>query len=351
MSVETINTTPFSVFSFEHMLFNGRRYQIVVLKQSYGLRDTGAVVQLHQQRPVRLGDVHLGERDRSSVLLPTDLIPYKPKCEVIVTGTAQIAQPSDSWLAGIAIGDWKKALRLYGPRRWQKTLLGRWKLTDAEPTTSTPLLYEHAYGGHFELLNEQGEMTVAAYGLNPAGTGWLGEQPHITLTKAQRKALDERVAQLDTLQAPRIEYPQQAIGTPGEDIAPAGLGAFPAWWRGRTQYLDGMAPIKPEQQGYPSDFDMAHWQQAPADQWLPFALKGGETLVLANLLPEGRQEYVLPRSRPFLFLRSPTDLSMSLDMDIDTVLVDLDARVLELTWRRIVQLDELGPELQIEVIS
>ncbi|QDQ27032.1 DUF2169 domain-containing protein [Chitinimonas arctica] len=353
MSIETINTTPFSVFSFEHMLFHGRRYQIVILKQSYALRENGSVVQMHKQRPIRLGDTHLGELDRSSVLLPGDLIPYKPRCEIILTGSARVPQPAASWLAGVGLGEWSKGVRLYGPREWRKGLLGGWKLGEAQATDSTPLLYEHAYGGNFELAGDSPEAgpLLAAYGPNPAGSGWLGKAPHVDLSRTQRKALDERIDNLTSLPAPRIEAIQQAIDEPGEDYEPVGFGAFPAWWQARSKYLADMAPPAPDQRGYPSDFDMAYWQQAPADQWLPFEVKGGETLVLANLLPEGRQEYVLPRSSSFLHLRSPTDISMSLDMQIDTLLVDLDARVLEVVWRRIVQLDELGPDVRIEVIS
>lgn len=354
MSVETINTTEHAVFDFEHMLFRQLRYQIVILKQSWQLMPGGGLRPLPVPRGIRLNDEYFGDPRRTALLAPSDLVPYKPHNEVIVTGMAQVATARPSWLAGIAVGEWTKVLTVHGPRHWERSRLGKWSLSAAEPTTSTPLSSDMAFGGSIELpaAQQQGDKLLITCADNPAGTGWLGSEPGVALAKHQKEALRDQLAGLRRLQAPRLEFTDRPIGQqPGGSAAVAGFGAFAAWSAPRLRHLDKMKPVPADFVGLPDDFNKDHWQQAPADQWLPNDLQGGERIVMMGLLPEERASYTLPRSKFFLSVHGPTTLRLNLDMDIDTLVIDTQARVLEVIHRRIVRLDLFGDDLTIEVIA
>lgn len=353
MSVQVINTTEHAVFDFEHMLFRQLRYQIVILKQSWQMMPGGGLRPLPVPRKIRLVDEFAGDPRRTALLAPTDLVPYKPRNEIIVTGLAQVAEARPSWLAGVAVDGWTKVLTVHGPRQWERSRLGQWTMSAPQAITSTPLSSDMAFGGHFELPAAQadGEKLLITYPDNPAGTGWLGDPPGVPLTKQQNEALHAQLAGTRQMPAPRIEFTEQALHQPGARGAVAGFGAFAAWSAQRMRYLEKMKPQPADFVGLPDDFNKDHWQQAPADQWLPKELQGGERIVMMGLLPEERATYTLPRSRFFLSVHGPTTLRLSLDMDIDTLVIDTQARVMEVIYRRIVLLDQLGDDLSIEVMA
>lgn len=94
---------------------------------------------------------------------------------------------------------------------------------------------------------------------------------------------------------------------------------------------------------------MRHWQQAPADQWLDFDINGKEILTLTGIFPESKVSYTLPKFQTFIIIRDPKQLAMTLDMNIDTLIIDSDKRTLEVIWRRIVLLSEFDPNTSVEV--
>jgi hypothetical protein len=353
MPIELINTTELPAFGFEHVLLKQRPYYIVIVKQSWQLMPGGGLRALEEPRAVRVSDQFVGEPNRSAISLPTDLVPYKPEAEVVLTGHAHQATPQTQWEVEVGLGTWSKRLRVLGQRSWSRKLLG-WDLSDPLPSRQARLDYAGAYGGHFELPPAQPdqEPLVVWHAPNPGGSGWLGQGHGQALTAAQKAAL-KRLTEAGTVRAPCVEKPTwlQREHDPGRDVEPVGFGALPAWSPQRMDRLKGMKPIKPDQVGYPDDFNMAHWQQTAKDQWLPKEALPGGLLKLKGVLEEGEVSYRIPQPQALLYVRSPLVLASTLETDIDTLVIDTDARVLEVIERRLVSLELFGPDLSIEVLQ
>lgn len=388
MSIQLINTSDYPVFGFEHKLLVGNPYYIVIAKQSYRLTPEGKVVQLATQQDIRLEDVIEGNPHRSSVVRPSDLIPYKPHPEIILTGSAKRADAKAAWLTAVGLKglrdnfvetgskktypDWVKGVWVTGACQWEKGMLG-WKLSEAIPTTQVSLSYENAFGGSY-VLPEDPENTEAdpdfppmlKYADNPSGKGWLPSSQDVKAmtkdssrghAKLQKQNLDEQLKVQTNLAAPQLftvksnGKPAVKLKKPTDMLPVAGYGSYPNYWQPRMAKVECIAhwPTEEEGGGYPEDFDMTHWQQAPEDQWLPAHPQGGEKLVLTGIFPEGKQVYTLPKSLAHVVLFEPNNFPMKLDMQIDTLFVDADSRILEVVWRRLVLLSDLDPETRAQV--
>lgn len=81
------NHTPFPALAFEGVDQHDQRFYVVVMRQTLDLTDEGPIY-ADDQRPLREEDVYFGEVGRSAVLEESDLCHFKPKCDVIVNGTA-----------------------------------------------------------------------------------------------------------------------------------------------------------------------------------------------------------------------------------------------------------------------
>lgn len=82
----------------------------------------------------------------------------------------------------------------------------------------------------------------------------------------------------------------------------------------------------------PADFDERYFQSAPADQWTDH-LRGGEEVLLLNLTGEERAAFRVPRREvPVTFFLKKGGHETA-QARIDTLLVDCDARRVEVTWR------------------
>lgn len=373
VTLVNISQNNYPIFGFEHKLLVGNPYYIVILKQSFSLRDDGTIKPLIKPIDIRLSDVVKQDSRWDSVQYPSDLIPYKPQAEIILTGTASQPTAKQEWLCDLRLfglrentwdttyQEWHKAILVTGERFWQKHN-GQWQLTPLSAAAQVGLQYENAYGGHYTLKTqgvEQAEQIVSLnYPNNPSGTGWLPTDTDFSklLLEEQRAYFKHITKQEQVIRAPQL-LPLDAhlrppnLISPNHPIPVAGFGAFTNFWQPRMQYLKENLDWSEEATGggYPVDFDMRHWQQAPSDQWLPYHPKGGEILTLTGFFPEGKQSYTLPTSLAYVIVDDGEQLAMKLDMDIDTLVVDTDKRTLEVVWRRIVLLTEFGEDVEIKV--
>jgi hypothetical protein len=145
--------------------------------------------------------------------------------------------------------------------------------------------------------------------------------------------------------------------------APAGLSALGRAWTPRLQragtYDDAWQ--KERWPHLPGDFDFAYWNAAQDDQQLA-ELPSDAHIELINLIapehaPGGILRLKLPGHRAFTTLRVSNSAAMSLDMDIDTVLIDTEALRIDVVWRtafprtlaiRIAEVGfELNPDMQL----
>lgn len=382
--VGIINNSQYPVFGFEHKLLAGNPYYIVILKQSYELKLDGSIKALKEQIPIRLTDVVDENARWDSVLYPSDLIPYKPKPEIILNGIAESTTAKKQWICGVdikklknninTIEQWSKQIVVTGERYWYRSG-SSWELEDITPTTKVLLHYENAYGGHYQLvqtqqstykisitngnLTDNNDIIDINYPPNPSGCGWLPDDATLkALELEQRNEFSKQIQSLQIIKAPQLFEVKDndnlivnTLSDPKTHVAVAGFSAYTNFWQTRQQYVADDLDWSEDNTrgGYPADFDMHHWQQAPRDQWLDFEIKGGEILTLTGFLPNDRVSYTLPTSVAYITGDDNEHVIITLDMDIDTLVVNTENRTLEIIWRRILPLSEYNTEVQIAV--
>lgn len=261
-----------------------------------------------EQDPVIVADV---PSDSGALVLATDLVPFKKRPEVLVTGHAHAPDgvPVPSLTARLAIGEIDKALQITGDRYFG--LDG--KLSDPARFTRMPLVWERAAGGPDTS--------------NPAGRP-LGD--------AARGDFFGRV------HAPNFLPPGGSLTSRNDIVSPINFGPLAPRWPSRAACLHhhaaGWDPARWHERPLPADIDLAYFNAAPADQQrtTPF---GDDQLYLENLHPR------FPRLQTRLAPVSPAatvDMGSGpqpLQLRCDTLLIDTDRGLAMLVWRAHVLLD------------
>jgi hypothetical protein len=347
MTINILNTTHHPVFGFEHELLFKNRFFIVILKQSWQMMPGGGLRPLKGEsaRPIRLADVWTGKEEQSAIHLATDLIPYKPHSEVILTGNAHISEVKTQWEVGFSIDGFNKYLTAYGERIWNKELMG-WKESKILPNNKVELNYASAFGGCVELINEEDTFDTIGYAKNYGGKGWFEGSYRGELSKSQEKELKNHFSKIKTISAPNLESNKLFSKNyqPGVDFEPCAFGALPIWSEQRMNLLPVASKNNTNPTGYPDNFNTQFWQQAHSDQWLPKNLKGGEFINLKGIFPEGDVGYRIPKSKIFMLLTGQGN-SITFESEIDTVIIDASSRILEVVERCLVPIDDLSEEL------
>ncbi len=323
-----ISQSPFPVQGFEQRFYHGNRYHCISAKATFEWDDKAQLTALRHQPQMQLHDIWSGEENRSSLLYPSDLAPFKPTTDVMIIGTVRSPQkkPLPMWPVILRIGQREKRLRICGPRYWRHSLLSGWTLSEPEPTDSVSLLYENAYGGTTGPAREhydEGEY----YPPNPAGCGYIGKSRADT-------GQQYRAAQIEAWDAPVKEF--------GRNIAPGGFGPLPPFVPDRLRYA-GTYDKQWEKEvspNIPLDMDMRYWLSAPADQQPEDYLKAGDRIELAGVIPDRALSLQLPPLDAATVSELKSGRRHSQRMELDTVHIDLDKRRVTLRYHRIVAFDE-----------
>jgi hypothetical protein len=431
--VEFVNHTPFGAAAYRGLDVQGREHEVVAARVVYRLvpewqaaaapgppadgAPTVLVPHVIDEGAPGLvtEDQYLAETGRSSVLAESDLAPFKPRCDVLVTGHshAPYGRAAPQWLARLRVSQptrhpkapeeaphrppsrsseiepdfaerlaWQesrrvwvqatvrapgpdgertrrvlldKALEVHAPRRFVRSMLG-WNIERSGAALRVPLLWEHAYGGRWQVRAPNAAADAPALldevcYLNPLGCGWMPAE----LESALR---DARQAPLRALPAPQFEYSGQPVQAPdvtpqppGLTVAqmaeqarryrhrPAGFGPLGRAWTPRIQlagrydqhWLDERWP------GLPQDFDMGYWCAAPADQQIEFP-EPDAYIELGNLIdpqmcPSGHAVIPLPGHVASVLFHTAAGLLLGGPCVIDTLAVDTDAMTLAVVWR------------------
>lgn len=312
--MQLFNLTPFASERVITSSRTGRDTLLLVVKASFSLGelvgDTPA--RAPQQTPVILVDEYLAEAGQSSLVRTTDLVPEKPNAEVVVVGHVTPRRETDDTMElGLRIGAIDKQVRLHGDRVWVRTVTG---VRPSAPVAlrRTPLVWERAFGGVDETTHER-------FDANPIGCGFRGKKSR---------------ADLSGRPVPNFVYPAEPVQSPSEVGRPAGFGFLaPAWYeRRRHAGTFDDAWEKKVSPFLPADFDARFYLGAPRDQQLRGPIVGGERMQLTGFLPAGTVNLVLPRIQLDLSAMMGSELA-ALPAVCDTLIVDLDAGVLNLVWR------------------
>ena len=317
--MELLNATKMQAGYTMGMKPDGRELLVVVVKGTFNIPKNGEEATLaEEQMPLVMADEFTGEPGFSAPIYEADFSPFKPKCDVLLNGSAYApgGKPTRRVEVSVQVGSWEKSLRVVGDRLWQK----RWFMVGAsrpQPFAVMPISYDKAFGGVDNSHNK--ESKHKAYMPNPIGVGF-----HSNLQSKAIKGM--RLPNTETLRKP--------IKKPKDKYQPMALGPIGRGWEPRSKlggtydqnWIDNVFPF------LPSDFQDAYYQAAPADQQIGY-LKGQEEIRLTNLTPEGRTQFRLPAIKiPVVFFRK-NENKLETTPVIDTLLIEPDLQRFSLTWR------------------
>ncbi|GAA0358959.1 DUF2169 domain-containing protein [Bowmanella denitrificans] len=317
--MELINATNMPAAYTQGMDKSGRESLVVVVKGTFTLPLDGSLPSLlEQQAPLVEADVYLQEPGLSACLCESDFAPFKPRCDVLLNGSAYApnGQPVKELDTRLRVANIDKTLHVVGNRLWYADA-GSIGKTFAEPFNVMPLHYGRAFGGLDDFHHDENKRD--AYMDNPIGRGF-------------HRHLQDKLVHHTPL--PNIEEPGHPVKKPDGQYRPMAYGVVGRSWPQRARYagtydqnwVDTVFPFLPD------DFNEAYFQAAPTDQQCPY-LQGGEWVELHNLTPTGLTRFQLPSiAVPVVFFKK-RDEDHHTQAVIDTLLIEPDLGRFSLVWR------------------
>lgn len=309
---------------FQATLPDAREYDVVVAKRAYQIDRRGFVEARPEQELLNFDDHCHEDVNTSSLLYPSDVVPFKPRSDIILAANSYAPSGSPTqWTAGITVTGRKmlhRELVVHGPRQWVPgKLSGGWKMTKSATVDQVPLRWEQAWGG--QIIDPSDPNVVHVQEENPLGTGWI----------------DKRLSPKEApVAAPQLEWPGQPIRDPYAVYDPACFAPMlPAWMPRRAlggtfdqAWMDKQRPF------WPNDYDFGYHNAAPRALQVDGYLEGSERLHLTNMIFEA-PDWTINLPQTALVARiSGRDIAMNMD----TLLLDVRSPypedwLLTLTWR------------------
>jgi len=266
----------------------GRRLRATLILVATFEVQPGGFMRLGLAEPVALADIsYAGGADRS-LSLSTDLVPFLPRADILLTGhaCAPACSTARGVVARLALAREKllldKSIQVIGDER------------GARPFQRMPLVYERAFGG-------------PRFPDNPVGTG----------------------------AAPGSASPN--LIHPSSPTAVACFGPLRRDWPARAGSLRGvdLAELAAPVPALPTAFDMSFFHAAPADQRVDY-LHGDEWLLLEGLsptLPQIRTRLPVAAARARIWGHPDLCDGRAIDLVCDTMRIDADRGLCSLVWR------------------
>lgn len=319
--MQFVNSSPFASDYTMAVDKAGRERVVVVAKGTYAIPSLAnqAPSLLAEQVPLVTGDVFGGEPGASAVVNENDFAAVKPRCDVLLNGScyAPSGRTATQVMVALRVGELTKSFRVTGRRHYRSGLLTT-TLSAPEPFSVLKLGYELAYGGVDR--DSADPASHAWYPLNHVGVGFYPNADGNSL-RDKPAACTEELEQ--SANRPNGRYKPMAFGPVGR-----------AWqqrirWAGTydQKWLDEQFPF------LPLDFDDRYFQSAPEDQQIDYP-RGGDSVALLNLTPQGRTLFKLPPDLrlPVLFLGRDDSLT-EVAAVVDTLLLEPDDGRFMLVWR------------------
>ncbi|MEO1491805.1 MAG: DUF2169 domain-containing protein [Pseudomonadota bacterium] len=324
--------------SFQATLPDQSSYGVLVAKRAYQIGRDGIPEPRPEQELLVFGDQAYGEINETSLLYPSDVVPYKPRTDIVLAANSHApgGAPQRRWSCAVTVHGPRplhSVLVVHGPRQWlprwrmgtpegfspRGTGFTGWQLSEAEPVTQVPVRWERAWGGQ-NTDPADPERIVVQEG-NPIGCGWI--DPEMT-------------DHTQPVPAPQLEGPDAPLNDPYQIHEPACFApVMPAWLPRRTRggtfdqaWMDAQRPW------WPADYQFRYHNAAPDGLQVDGYLEGGETIQVFNLV-EGMPEcgITLPATGMIAHLGT-----MAVRMNMDTVLLDIRSPypedwLITTTWR------------------
>jgi hypothetical protein len=399
--VEFFNFTNFPAMCFAHRNEHGELNDIVVLGVAFDIADDGNLAVADPQPPINFMEMPFpADALESGTPQPrqhplrreSDLAPHKPKVDVIVNATAyapggraarsfhagvKIFQSNDDGSRGAAV--LSSFVVATGPRHWRyRSIVGRaarrlismtatlglwkpspWRLDRPAPVKSVPVRYDMAYGGVALFHDDRDSPTATPPQVtcpeNPVGRGFvpniLDICEHTGCDKRTARRWFRRWATKRSVQAPQLQWPSQPLPShPGTAYPLVGWGTVPKHWVPRLDHA-GTFDDRWEHERHPllpEDFNPLYWNGAHPAMQLD-RLDTNAHIELHGLTPSiGSAPSVMGINLPghdfAIEFQDAYQLEpATLDLTLDTVLIDLASNRLTLLYRtRLEALDDCG---------
>lgn len=327
------NHTPFSAERNWFVDKDGAKSWIVAVKAAYDVLPDGITAISARQDPVLLSEEFSGEPGKSSILYDSDLSGPKQRTDVLLNAHAYARAGGTATVVDveISVGPLRKTLQVSGDRKWD-SLLGAVMMTDPEPFARMPICYERAFGGFDVKSNNPGEHSFEPR--NPIGTGFANKASHVV-----------------GVPAPNVEYPRDRVSSWKDHPRPAGLSALFSYWVPRRDYAGTYDEhwMKHRFPLWPEDFDSRFFQCAPEDQQVEGFLRGGESVRLRNLTPDGLLEFQLPRFYP-VFATYLRGKRVEHRAKLHTLVIEPDRYRILMVWHTSLRIQSNADDLDITVI-
>lgn len=322
-----VNHTIFPALNYDHHDLQNEIFHIVVSRVTYDIRinnrdGQSQLIISPEQSVMNYTDISYSEMADTSIEYENDLAPYKPKTDIVINATAFVPEnnPVPVFDVGIQIGKYQKVLRIFGPRNWVKED-NEWFLTESESISYLDIRYEHASGGTYHV---DGRAIVSP--ANPVGMGWYPE---------------EFLAQCDKtlLPAHQIESPDSPAEHISQILRPDGFGFFGRTWRGRVEYAGDyhQSPVSAHPPTLPDNHN--YWCGAHPTLQIPHLKAGNKLplklfgLVSATEIERQHVLFYVPVENLFVFIGSGLGFSIPKNLQLDTIVVDMNLRKVFCTYR------------------
>lgn len=301
--MDVVSLCAFRVTSVLWQQRPGSWIKTVICKGSFSLLPGEARLAPEQAEPNE-HDRYWDDNSARSLYAPSDIVPFKTRCDVILVGHAYApgGEPVRSLVARMRIGEINKAIEVFGERLWTLDKGVR----EGARFTQMPLRYERTSGGPMSW--------------NPVGV-----------------RTDLRPTASMLIPIPNLQAAGTRLTEPGVFMEPVGFGPVAPSWPPRRHRLGPYAGTFTDQtlrrEPLPPDMDPGFWNCAPRDQQ-PGNIRSNERIALENLHPDqARLTTALPGLYPRAFVEKPGVAPQELPLTCDTLWIDTDRALCTLTWR------------------
>jgi hypothetical protein len=318
--VEFINATRMAAAYTLAIDVSGRELLVVVIKGTFRIPDEpGAAVHLDDvQLPLTMSDEFFGEPGLSAPKYEVDFAARKHRCDVLLNAVAHApgGRPATRVAVSAQIGSWIKSFDVVGDCSWVSGVTGL-RRTPTVPFMSMPITYDRAFGGTDDKHPDPSRH--GAFMANPVGRGFHKQTAY---------------EYIDCTPLPNTEESGNPVTAFDGNYRPMSFGPIGRHWHPRAAYA-GTYDQRWLDEGFPflpPDFDERYFQAAPLDQQLPTGIRD-QHVTLINLTPNGRCDFVLPRFDAPVHIFPRRGRREDLTAELDTILVEPEARTVALTWR------------------
>lgn len=265
-----------------------------------------------KQDPPQGADVYWGEPETSSLKYASDCHLGKPATDIVMLGEACTADQRKVRQLDVklSVGSQGKTVRVFGDRTWQHG-----GISDPQPFSTMPLIYERAYGGSVEADGK----VVDADPRNPVGVGFSGGR---------------KPSAMEGQRLPNLEDPRNLIRSVDDRPEPACFGFRAPGWQPRAafagtydqQWQQSRAPYVPE------DYSSRFCNAAHPDLIYGRFLQGGEPVVITNMHPEGTLKFNLPYLKLAARVEGPEGCSAT-EFNLETLILEPNQLHASMVWK------------------